>query len=719
MALEVTVGPPRLSINEGYGILVTELDGTISWPSDKGFYHADTRMISAWEVYADGVGWNLLNGGGLSYYAARIFLTNKPFDTADGPVPPGSLALTVSRSIDGGIHEDLDLVNYGASAVAFNLEIVLRSDFADIFEVKSGKFVRRGLITTEWSPARARIRTRYRNKGFRRDLIVDLKQADSAAVYANGRMSFPIHLAPGAAWHACMLYSVAEGEIVHRPPSDCIASHGESSTGRRLELWRSAVLKIETSNDDFRRFYDQSLEDMAALRLPIEGTDHLEFVPAGGVPWFVALFGRDALVISLQNAMVYPNFALGALQVLGALQARKVDDYHDAEPGKILHELRRGELAYFKLIPHTPYYGTADATILYIIVLHNLWRCIGDLDMVKTLLPVAERCLTWIDRYGDRDGDGFQEWQTRSTAGYENQDWKDSGESFVDERGEPIKGPKAACELQGYVYDAWMRMAQIYDALDRPARAHSLRTKARKLYDKFNEVFWDEAGGFYAYCLDGEKRPVLTVTSNPGHLLWSGIVPPERAVRVVERLMQPDMNSGWGIRTLSADNPAFNPYAYQRGAVWPHDNAFIAIGMRRCGFVKEAHQIAADITNAASYFALSQMPELYAGIQRQALNFPVQYLGANVPQGWAAGSCFALLGMIVGFSPDAVNGMLYLDPELPDWMPDLTLIDLRVGDQRFDIRFWRDGPATRWDVIRGDPSRVSQEAFVAPHGHWA
>jgi glycogen debranching enzyme len=718
MSLEVSVGPPRLSINQGYGILVTELDGSIQWPTDKGFYHSDTRMISAWMIFADGQTWNLLNGGSLSYYAARVFLTNKQFQTSDGLVPDGTLALTLSRSIDGGIHEDLDLVNYGARAVTFNLELVIRSDFADIFEVKSGKFVRRGAITTEWSSHQGRLRTRYRNKSFHRDLIVDVKAADSRAVYSNGRISFEIQLPPGGAWHACVLYSVAEGDTIHRPPDDCIGLQGESPMGKRLDLWRSTVLKIETPHEDFRRFYDQSLADMAALRLPIEGTDHFEFVPAAGVPWFVALFGRDALIVSLQNAMVYPNFARGALEVLGKLQARKVDDYHDAQPGKILHELRRGELAYFKLVPHTPYYGTADATILYLMVLHNLWRCTGDVALIKSIMPVAERCLAWIDKYGDLDGDGFQEWQTRSSAGYENQDWKDSGEAFVDPQGEMIKGPKAACELQGYVYDAWLRMAQIYEALGKPAKAKRLRSKARALFDHFNEVFWDEASGFYAYCLDGDKRPVLTVASNPGHLLWSGIVPTDRAERVVRRLMADDMCSGWGVRTLSALNPAFNPYAYQRGAVWPHDNAFIAHGFRRYGFVKEAQQIAADITNAASFFALSQMPELYAGIQREPQNFPVQYLGANVPQGWAAGSCFQLLQMLVGFQPDASQGLLYLDPALPDWMPELTLCDLRMDDQIFDIRFWRDGPATRWDVIRGDPTHVVQHSFASATERW-
>ena len=410
--------------------------------------------------------------------------------------------------------------------------------------------------------------------------------------------------------------------------------------------------------------------------------------------------------------MVHQEFARGALKVLGDLQARKRDDYRDAEPGKILHEMRRGELAHFKLIPHTPYYGTADATILYLMVLHEAWRCTGDLDLVREFLPVAERCLTWIDKYGDRDGDGFQEYQTRSAAGMENMGWKDSGESMVYPDGTLVKGPKALCELQGYVYDAWLRMAFVYEALGRTRRAAGLRAKAKALYERFNEAFWDEASGFYALCLDGEKKKVMSVASNQGQLLWSGIVPRARAELVVSRLMKPDMWSGWGIRTLSAEHPAFNPNSYQNGSVWPHDNAIIALGFRRYGFVEEANRVARDVSGAAGYFAFHQMPELYSGLQRDPSNFPVQYLGANVPQAWAAGSAFACLQMIVGFQPDAPDGKIYIDPVLPDWMPDLKLLDLNLGGHHLDIRFWREGAETRWQVLRGEAATGGAAALL-------
>jgi glycogen debranching enzyme len=711
MALEITVGPPRLAINQGYGVLISDQDGQIPWPTDKGFYHSDTRMLSAWYIFADGEPWDFLNSGNITHYASRIFLKNQKIITREGVVPPGTLALSISRSIGGGIHEDLDITNHGMGKVSFNLEIVARSDFADLFEVKSGEIVRRGLITTVWSQERSRLKTTYQNGDFERSLTITARNSDSKPVYANGRISFEIALGPGQAWHSCLLYAVGDGHHTDKAPVHCVGK-GDEAGGKRGSGWRDAALKIETPNEEFYRFYRQSLDDMSALRLPIDGTDHLEFVPAGGVPWFVALFGRDSLIVSLQNAMVYPEFAKGALEVLSRHQATERDDYRDAEPGKIMHELRRGELAHFKLIPHTPYYGTADATILYLIVLHNAWRCTGDQGLLERYLPAAEACLTWIDEYGDRDGDGFQEYQTRSTAGYENQSWKDAGEALVYPDGSLVTGPKALVELQGYVYDAWLRMAQVFEALGKPARAEELRKKAKRLFHHFNDVFWDETFGFYAFCLDGEKKPVLSVASNPGHALWSGIVPKDRAAKVVRRLMAPDMWSGWGIRTLSADHPAYNPHSYQNGSVWPHDNALISLGFRRYGFAAEANRIVRDISGAASYFVLHQMPELYSGLQRDPTNFPVQYLGANVPQAWAAGSVFAMLQAIIGFQPDAPAGKLYIDPILPDWLPELVLKDLRVGHHIFNLRVWRDGEETQFEVLKGPASAVSRRDYA-------
>jgi glycogen debranching enzyme len=716
MAFKVQVGAAQIALHQGQTVLLTETDGRVNWPSKCGLYFRDTRVISAWAIFANGEQWDLLNGGAVAPQAARIFLTNRRFATEDGPVAARTLGLEIGRQIDGGLHEDIDITNNSQKPVRFNLEVAMRADFADIFEVKGENIVRRGHIATSWSAKKETLRIIYSNKDFCREVVVRTSEGDGQpTVYANGRLSFDIALKPGQAWHRCLIYDLVDGSKRTRASRECTYSNAKSAHARDMDEWQRTVLKIQTSNEEFYRCYDQGVQDMAALRLPLQGTDHMVFVPAAGLPWFVALFGRDTLIVSLQTMIVYPEFAAGTLEVLAQYQATERDDYRDAEPGKILHELRYGELAHFKLIPHTPYYGTADATPLYLIALHAAWKATGDRALIERYLPNAEACLTWIDKYGDSDGDGFQEYQTRSTAGYENMAWKDSGDSVMYPDGSLVKGPKALCELQGYVYDAWLRMAEIYDELDNKRRANRLRKKAAALFKQFNEVFWDEKLGFYAFALDGDKKKVLSVASNVGQCLWSGIIEPKRAAAVVKRLMQKDMWSGWGIRTLSSDHPSFNPYNYQTGAVWPHDNSLIVLGMRRYGFDAEAAALARDISGAASHFLLNQLPELYAGLQRDPTGFPVQYLGANVPQAWAAGTPFVLLQAMLGIQQDAPAGKLYVDPALPAWLPDVKLIDLRLGRRRFDIRFWRDGKETLFEVLKRKRSAVERRAVSALH----
>ena len=470
------------------------------------------------------------------------------------------------------------------------------------------------------------MRTAYRNEDFLRGVEVAV-EADSKPAYANGRISFDIELPPCGKWHACLRTTLLDGNERIAPPPGCADAVADAPATTSTEAWRQTTTTLVSGYDPLNRLYAQAVDDMAALRLPIDAAE----VPGAGLPWFLVLFGRDSLIVSLQCLPVTTRFARGVLAVLGARQATAIDDFRDAEPSKILHELRRGELAHFKLIPHTPYYGTADATALYLILLHETWRWTGDRTLLDIHLATAEGCLTWIDQYGDRDGDGLQEYATRSPKGYENMGWKDAGDAVRHADGTLAKGPKALCELQAYTYAAWQGMAEIYDVLGRPDRAAALRGKAADLFNRFNDVFWDEALGCYIFALDGDKRPVRSVVSNVGHCLWAGIVRPDRARRVVERLLAPDMFSGWGIRTLSATHPAYNPLSYHNGSVWPHDNGLIAVGCKRCGFPAEAAQIARALLDAGSCFQGGQMPELFAGLPRGALDFPVQFPGANVP----------------------------------------------------------------------------------------
>jgi glycogen debranching enzyme len=706
MSFKVQVGPPQIAIHHASTVLITESNGELQPPSDKGLYLHDTRLISVWALQANGEDWDLMNGGAVRHNTARIYLTNREFDSEDGVVPRRTLSLLLSRHLNGGMHEDLDITNFGRDEARFNLEIMIRCDFADIFDVKAKRDIRRGHISSTWTEGQT-LKTEYRNKDFIRAVSIEVQPAYVDAVYANGRLSFAVSIAPGATWHACLLYTFTAGETNYTPPKE------HATDAIPPPTWREDILNVQTSNEEFYRTFQQAADDMGALRLPMEGPEGTVFVAAAGLPWFMAPFGRDSLIASLQNMIVWPEFAKGALNVLGHWQAKTRDEWRDAEPGKIMHELRSGELAHFNLIRHTPYYGTADATPLYLIALHAAWKASGDQSLLETYLPNAEAALRWIDEEGDRDGDMFQEFEKRTEGGYENMDWKDAGDSMSWPDGTPVIGPKALCELQGYVYDAWRRMAEVFDALNQPRRAQEMRDKADALFRKFNDVFWNEELGFYAYMLDGAKRPVPTIASNAGHLLWSGIVPPQRAAKVVERLMEPDMNTGWGIRTLSSTHGAYNPFSYQNGSVWPHDNSLIVLGFKRYGFAAEVASIARGISEAASHFMLNQLPELYAGIDRTASPFPVQYLGANVPQAWAAGSVFALLQAILGIEQDAPNQRLWLDPVLPHWLPDITLRNLPLGTERFSIRFTRQGEQSDYTVLEGDPDRVQRRSFMS------
>jgi glycogen debranching enzyme len=698
MPIEISVGTQLLTINEGTTFMVTDLDGQIAAESELGVFADDTRFVSYYSISADGNTWRCLTSAATTHYASRVYLINDAFETETGAIPSGTVGLVVSRMIHDGIHEDLDVTNYGLTPVKFNLEIALRSDFADIFEVKSHKFVRRGRIATEWDEKEQALRTSYSNRDFERVFAYRLSECGSAPVYANGRITFPILLESRASWHCCCEYMFGVQGRMRRPLRRCYESPKHTRFDELQRDWMAHATSLTSANEDVYRLYQQSVEDIGSLRLHDHDFAPDVWIPAAGVPWFVTIFGRDSLIVSLQNMLVFPGFARGALKKLAELQATERDDWRDAEPGKIPHEIRFGELAHLNLIPHTPYYGTADATALYLIVLHEAWKWLGDRDLLHEFRNAALQCLDWIDRSGDRDGDGFQEYQTRSPQGYENMGWKDARDAVVYPDGTLVKGPKALCELQGYTFDAWMRSAELFDALGEPEQAAALRAKAARLQTRFEDRFWSEDIGSYVFALDGDKQAVTTIASNAGHCLWSGIVRSDRARRVVQRLMQPDMWSGWGIRTLSALNPAYNPFAYQCGSVWPHDNGLIALGFKRYGFAAEAARIARDISEAASYFASYRLPELYAGVQRQPGTFPVQYPGANVPQAWASGANFHLLQAILGLRADAPSNRLYVDPELPLWLPDVTLHGLRVGDAKLDLTFFREADRTRWDA---------------------
>jgi glycogen debranching enzyme len=692
--LPIQVGPSNVTINRNDRFLVCKPDGRIERTHQEGFFARDTRFVSGWELLVNGRRPELLNSSPVQFFSARFAYVNGPLMDDVGPIAPHTIGIRVDRTILGGLHEDLTIVNYGRRSVRLTIEVEIQSDFADIFEVHDGEIVRRGEINTRWFRSRRELRTRYVNRDFERELVVEVAKSDSPAQFANGRLVSIARIDPKQVWHACIrwLPILGDGRRPETLPCSAVPLPATEPVARR---WPQ--IRVEASAPDVVRTWEQAIRDIDALRLEDGGAERGAVIPAAGVPWFVTLFGRDSLIVSMQTLMGHPEFALGAIRRLSRLQATGNDPERDMEPGKIPHEIRDGELARLGILPFTPYYGTHDATSLFIITLARLHDWMGNDQVVRRYLPNLDAAMAWIDRYGDLDRDGFQEYRTRSSHGYYNQGWKDAGDAIVHADGSLAPLPIALVELQGYAYEAKLRLAGLYELVERPADAKRLRSQAAKLLDRFNDAFWWESEGTYYLGLDGAKKPIRSVASNPGHLLMSGIVPVDRAGRLVARMLAPDLWSGWGIRTLSSDHVSYNPYSYHTGTVWPHDNALIALGMQRTGHFAEAAQIARAIVDAAERFVANRLPELFAGLPRDETTFPVQYLGANVPQAWAAGCVIQLIATLAGIDArsDASGSRLIVSPALPSWLPELTVRDIRAGHGTVSLHVTND----RVDVL--------------------
>lgn len=707
--MEISVGPPTVTIHADDEFCVCAPNAEMSSTLEQGYFAADTRLVSGYRLKIGRARPVLLNSAAVEHHSARFEFTNAAIVEATGAhLPESCLHLRLDRTIGTGVHEDYDLTSYAPYSVVIDLEVSIESDFADLFEVKSHQPLLRGNLDSSWDPASKRLEVSYRNAEFSRRLIIDSAEADSPAQYVNGGLLFRLALAPRGRWHGCLLWRPVISDTPGQPPERC---HDLISAANSKELqrqWVTRSTRFWTSAPTFTQTLRQAVDDLAGLRMhrhdaaaagppPDEDRDRSadSWVPAAGVPWFVSLFGRDSLIVSLQTLALSPRFALGSLNALAALQAGDYDDARDMQPGKISHEARHGELASLRLVPHTPYYGTHDATTLYVLVAAAAWSWHGDRAALDHIRPNVDRALAWIDRDGDIDGDGLQEYRTRAKNGYYNQGWKDAGDAILDGRGVPARLPIALCEIQGLVVAAKRAWADVLESVYREtSTATRLRDQAAWLAEAIETRFWWEEEGTYYLGLDGDKRPIETVASNAGQLLWTRAVDPERAARVVQRLRAGDMWSGWGIRTISDQHVAYNPFSYQLGSVWPHDNALIANGFRAYGFDAEAADIALGMLDAAERFSSRRLPELFAGLPRDEGAFPVQYLGANVPQAWASGAVIHLAATLLGLEADAAGGVLILRPALPEWLAEVRLEGLSVGSASVDLTVSRTDDGT-------------------------
>jgi len=673
-----------LTILEGSTFCLSDDRGDIL-DAVMGLFADDTRFLSRWVLTINGERPLSLTADKVEYFSAAFYLRNP----IAGGLEQDVLSIGRDRFIGDGMQEHIVVQNHAAHPVEFELALEVGTDFADIFAVKEHDFALGHPDRAMPLPGFAR--TEFEADGNQFVFLDDSRSLTQVLLSrpgdVNGRtVTFPIALEPREEWHLRVDVIVSpDGDRVTPARAERRFGDELSRVRASLSAWHLSVPQLRASWEPLDSAFAQSVADLASLRMD-EDPRVPGQLPAAGMPWFMTVFGRDTLITCLQTLLFGPELAQNALRVLAELQATEDDPEIDAEPGKIVHEVRHGKGAE-AWFPR--YYGTVDATPLYLILLSEVWRWTDDASLVRDLREPAMRALAWIDEHGDLDGDGFVEYKRRSERGLVNQSWKDSGDSQRFHDGRYADVPIAPCEVQGYVFDAKLRAAELAREVWRERElAERLEAEAAQLRQRFDEAFWcEDRGGFYALALDGAKQRVDSLTSNIGHLLWTGIVPQERADAIVDQLMGEALWSGWGVRTMSSDDGAFNPLSYHNGTVWPHDNSLIAWGLARYERWPETQRIARRMFNAAGHFA-HQLPEVFAGFSRTATPFPIAYPTAARPQAWAAGTPVLLLQLLLGVRPDIRRQALVstAPSELPSWLGALKLSGVRAFDRSWDVR---------------------------------
>ncbi|MEH0936121.1 amylo-alpha-1,6-glucosidase [Micromonospora psammae] len=678
-AVPPELGPNSLAVLSGPTFMYSDQAGNVPAGGIGGLVHLDTRLLSGWELTLNGGRLLVLRSETLDHFSAQFVLTN--------PALPGLPADNVTvrrlRYVGDAFRERVELFSFRSDEpVRFELRLAVAADFADLFEVKSGVRDRSAQIVRRHAPDGSELHFSYRPEGFSAETQV--RCSVPADRIEGDDLVWEVELAPREGWQVDLEVPLPPGPGVVEPVRGDIAQVIHGGLDDPSRRWIADRARLHSENPILERATDRSRLDLAALRLEMEVRGQRVTLPGAGLPWFLTIFGRDTLITAYQTLVAGPALARGTLLALARLQGRRCDDFTDEEPGKILHEVRSGELTRTGQKPYNPNYGTADATQLWLILLSEYWRWTRDDDTVRLLRDNALAALGWMDDYGDRDGDGYVEYATRSPEGLGNQCWRDSpdGVCFADGR-IPVL-PIATSEIQGYTYDAKLRLAELADGpLDDPALAERLRADAARLYERFNRDYWlDERGGFYVVGLDGDKNPIDSKTSNMGHLLWSGIVPPERAERVARQLLHPDMFSGWGIRTLSREERPYNALGYHLGTVWPHDSSLAVLGLVRYGYRAEANRVTLGLLDAAAQFG-HRLPEALGGYDRSRTRFAVPYPTACSPQAWASGAPLALTRALLNLNPGDTE--LVIDPDIPPEIGRITAERVRAFGRRWKL----------------------------------
>jgi glycogen debranching enzyme len=657
-----------VKILDGNTFVVSDPRGDIeaSLTDPTGLFSFDTRFLSTWVLTVNGERLNALSVDDLQYFEARFFLV-----PGTGTVyVDAKLSVIRQRAVGDGFHEELTILNHAEEPIELTVRVDADSDFADLFEVKDA-LKKKGTYSNRID--KDGLHLVYERETFAR--MTTISASAPASIDEKG-LTFIVTIEPHGSWTTDLdvVTAAGAGGRLTRPKYRRGERRAQPNMGRSLENWLEEAPRLESEDDRLRTTYRRSLVDLAALRFSplVAGGRSL---PAAGLPWFMTMFGRDSILTSLQALPFTPELAATTLKALGDWQGSRIDDFRDEDPGRILHEMRYGEMTAFEERPHSPYYGCADATPLYVVLLDEYERWTGDRSLVRQREHEARAALAWIDDYADLLGNGYVWYRRRNEqTGLENQCWKDSWDSISYRDGRIPGFPRATCELQGYAYDAKIRGARLARSIwNDPAFADRLEEEAADLKRRFNRDFWVADEGYYALALDPDGHQVDSMTSNNGHLLWSGIVDKSKAKAVVENLLGPRLFSGWGVRTLAEGEGRYNPIGYHVGTVWPFDNSFIAWGLRRYGFKDEAATIAEGILDAAGFFG-GRLPEAFGGYERSFTKYPVQYPTACSPQAWSTGAPLLLLRTLLGLEP--IGDHLVVDPALPTSIGRLELLDI-------------------------------------------
>jgi glycogen debranching enzyme len=656
-------------ILDGNTFVVSDDRGDIEYSATDptGLFSFDMRFLSTWVLTIDGQRLNALSTDDLQYFEARFFIVPGTGTT----YIDAKMSVIRERAVGDGFHEELTILNHLAEPIDVAVRIEADSDFADLFEIKD---TLPKLGTYQRKVKDGALHLSYEREAFRRETVIS---SSAPGKFDRHGVRFAVHLEPHGRWTTDLDVVTAWtgfGERA-RPKYERGRKQARPNMGRSLEKWIADAPRLESDWEPLKGIYRRCLVDLAALRFapPVAGGLSL---PAAGLPWFMTMFGRDSILTSLQSLPFTPELAAATLTALGNWQGSRVDDFRDEDPGRILHEMRYGEMAAFEERPHSPYYGSADSTPLYVILLDEYERWTGDRKTVRDLEHEARAALNWIDTYADIPGGTGYIWYKRRNeqTGLENQCWKDSWNSISYRDGRIPGFPRATCELQGYAYDAKLRAARLAREIWKDeAFAARLERQAADLKRRFNRDYWVEDGEYYALALDADGKQVDSLTSNNGHLLWSGIADEAKAKKVAAHLLGPRMYSGWGIRTLAEGEGLYNPIGYHVGTVWPFDNSFIAWGLRRYGFAEGAAQVAAGILDAAEVFE-GRLPEAFGGYARAQTKYPVRYPTACSPQAWSTGAPLLLLRTLLGLEP--VGDHLLIDAALPSDIGHLELLDI-------------------------------------------